>query len=210
MGKRWWVILLPVLAAFAVWPLRDRFTAEAIAGWTPGQAWLAAALLLGMYVLKGLSMVIPLSALTAAGGLLFPYPAALAVNLAGVAAVQAIPYLLGRRGGMPEAARTRLENVVSAGAEHPGKTVFLLRLGGASPGDLVSMFLGAAGVPGRDYFLPGLLGSLPRVVCSTALGSALWNIGGRRFWLSAGAGAAMTAAAAVIWRLGAKKQGSGT
>ena len=142
MGKRWWVLLLPVLAALAVWPFREKFTAEAIAGWTPGQAGLAAALLLGLYVLKGISMVIPLSALTAAGGLLFPYPAALAVNLAGVAAVQAIPYLLGRRGGMPETARARLEGVVSVGAERPGRTVFLLRLGGASPGDLVSMFLG--------------------------------------------------------------------
>ena len=209
MGKRWWVLLLPVLAALAVWPFREKFTAEAIAGWTPGQAGLAAALLLGLYVLKGISMVIPLSALTAAGGLLFPYPAALAVTLAGVAAVQAIPYLLGRRGGMPETARARLEGVVSVGAERPGRTVFLLRLGGASPGDLVSMFLGAAGVPGRAYFLPGLLGSLPRVACSTALGSALWNIGGQRFWLSMGAGAAMTAVAAVIWRLGMRKQKSG-
>lgn len=207
MGKRWWIILLPALCALVVWPARGQFTAEAIAGWTPGQSWLAAALLLGLYALKGLSMVIPLSALTAAGGLLFPYPAALAVNLTGVAAVQAIPYLLGRRGGMPERLRVRLEGMVSAvRTEQTGRTVFLLRLAGALPGDLVSMFLGAAGVPGRAYFLPGLLGSLPRVACATTLGAALWDIGGRRFWLSLAAGAAMTAAAAVIWRTSLKRK----
>ena len=206
MGKRRWVILLPVLCALAVWPFREQFTAEAISGWTPGQAGLAAALLLGLYILKGLSMVIPLSALTAAGGLLLPYPAALAVNLAGVAAAQAIPYLLGRRGGLPEAVRSRLENKLPAEIRRPGRTVFLLRLAGAAPSDLVSMFLGAAGVPGRAYFLPGLLGSLPRVACSTALGAALWDIGGRRFWLSLGAGAAMTVAAAVLWSAMIKKK----
>ena len=205
MKKRWWVMLLPVLAALAVWPFREHFTADAIAEWTPGQAGLAAAVLLGLYTLKGLSVVVPLSALTAAGGLLFPYPAALAVNLTGVAAAQMVPYLLGRRGGLPEKAHARLSGTISAGAEHPGRTVFLLRLAGTPPGDVVSMLLGAAGVPWRAYFLPGLLGSLPRVACATALGAALWDIGGRRFWLSLGAGALMTAAAAVLWRLQAPR-----
>ena len=56
---------------------------------------------------------------------------------------------------------------------------------------------GSLAVPGRSYFLPGLLGSLPRVACATALGAALWDILSKRFWLSLGAGAVMTAA--VLW-----------
>ena len=204
MGKRWWVLLLPVLAALAVWPFREKFTAEAIAGWTPGQAGLAAALLLGLYVLKGISMVIPLSALTAAGGLLFPYPAALAVNLTGVAAAQLVPYFLGRReqGGLVSLT-ARYPKLAAIGPVEPdraGRTVFLLRLAGASPGDLVSLYLGAAGVPLGAY-AAGLLGSLPRVAASTLLGSSLWQPGSGRFWASLGLNVAMTVLSAALWRL---------
>ena len=85
MRKRWWLPLAVLCAgALALWPLRDHLTAEAIAARSPRQAWLAALFLLGLYVLKGLSMAFPLTALEAAGGLLFPFPAALAINTAGV------------------------------------------------------------------------------------------------------------------------------
>jgi len=91
--------------------------------------------------------------------------------------------------------------------QHPRRTVFLLRLGGATPGDLVSMFLGAADVPLGSYLTGGLLGAAPRVLCATLLGAALWEIGGRRFWLSVGTGALLTVTAVILWRfLSAREQ----
>lgn len=167
MDRRWWVPLLILCAgALALWPLQGALTAEGIAARSPRQAWLAAAFLLALYAVKSLSVAFPLSALEAAGGMLFPLPAALAVNACGVAVAQAVPYLLGRRqrGGLG-ALRERFPALAALAppAENgAGRAVFLLRLGGASPGDLVSMYLGAAGVPWRAYFVGGLLGSLPR------------------------------------------------
>ncbi len=206
MMKRWWLPLGVLLCGAALlWPWRGALTAEAIAARSPEQAVLAAVFLLALYGGKGLSLVLPLSALEAAGGLLFPLPAALGINLAGVALTHAGPFLLGRRqkGDFQalEARHPRLAPLLRP-AERPGRTVFLLRLGGAAPGDLVSFCLGAAGVPWAAYLLPGLLGSLPRVVSATVLGSALWDIGGRRFWLSLAAGAALTALSLALWRLG--------
>ena len=200
----WLPLALLVLGAVAVWPFRGALTAEAIASRSPGHGLLAAAFLIGLYALKSLSVAFPLSVLTAAGGLLFPFPAALAVNLTGVAAAQLGPYLLGRReqGGLA-ALTARYPKLAALGPVEPdraGRTVFLLRLAGASPGDLVSLYLGAAGVPLGAY-AAGLLGSLPRVAAATLLGSSLWQPGSGRFWASLGLGAAMTVLSAALWCL---------
>ena len=166
MAKHWWLPLAILCAgAVAVWPLREHLTAAEIAARSPRETWLAALFLLALYTLKGLSVAFPLSVLEAAGGLLFPFPLALAVNLAGVMAAQTAPYLLGRRrqeSSLPE-------HWPRLSGSRPGRTVFLLRLAGVAPGDLVSIYLGAAGVPWGAYLTGGVLGSFPRVLAATLL-----------------------------------------
>ena len=90
-------LLILAAGAVALWPYRHELTAESIAALSPKQAVLAAGFLIGLYALKSLSVCFPMSALTAAGGLLFPFPLALAVNLCGAGAAQAIPFFLVRR-----------------------------------------------------------------------------------------------------------------
>lgn len=199
MKKRRWPLLLPLALAAALWPFRRDLTAEAIAAWTPGQAWLAAAALLALYTVKGLTAALPLAVLEAAAGLLFPLPAALAVNTCGVAAAQAGPYLVGRRGQDSLSALTARHPRLAVLEGETGRQVFLLRLAGVLPGDLVSLWLGAAGTPWRAYFAGGLLGSFPRILSATVLGAALWDLGGRRFWMSCAFGWALTGAAALVW-----------
>ena len=204
MGKFRWVPIVVLLAGtLALWPLRDRLTAEHIAAWSPRETGLAAVFLLALYAVKSLSVAFPLSALEAAGGLLFPLPAALAVNLLGVLTAQVIPFLLGRREQAALETLTARHPRLAAlrPRDRPGRSVFLLRLAGASPGDLVSLYLGAAGVPLRAYLTGGVLGSLPRVAAATVVGSALWEIGSPRFWLSLLPGAALTGLSFVLWRL---------
>ena len=198
---------LLVLAAGAVvlWPYRHELTAEAIAALSPKQTVLAAGFLVGLYALKSLSVCFPMSALTAAGGLLFPFPLALAVNLCGTGVAQTIPFLLGRReqGGLEALAARfpRVADLCRVQAENRWLTVFLLRLAGASPGDVVSLYLGASGTPCVVYLSAGLLGGLPRIACATVLGSALWQPGSPRFWLSLATGGGLTALSAAVWLL---------
>lgn len=199
MGKhRGPLLALPLLAA-ALWLLRPALTPERVSAWTPRQAGLAMAVLLALYVGKGLTAAIPVTALEAAAGLLFPFPPALAVNVCGVAAAQAAPYLLARR---------RREDLAALAARWPrlkalgdfrctGRRVFLLRLAGVVPGELMSAYLGAAGTPWPAYFAGSVLGSFPRVLSATALGAALWDLGGVRFWASCAFGWALTGAAAL-------------
>ena len=209
MGRHAWRYCVPlaVLAAgaAAAWPFRRCLTAEAIAALSPRQTALAALFLVGLYALKSLSVCFPMAALTAAGGLLFPFPLALGVNVWGAAAAQAIPFSLGRReqGGL-EALAERLPRAAvlcRGGAQDRWLLVFLLRLAGAPPGDLVSLYLGAAGIPWGTYLSAGLLGALPRIACTTALGGALWEPGSPRFWASLAAGGILTVLSAGIWLL---------
>ena len=202
MKKHWWLPLAVLcLGAAAIWPLRDSLTASGIAALSPRQTWLAVVFLWALYALKGLSVAFPLTALEAAGGLLFPFPAALAVNLAGVLLAQTTPYLLGRRQQADLAQLAARWPQLETAALHPGRTVFLLRLAGAAPGYLFSFYLGAAGVPWGAYLAVGALGSFPRVAASTLLGAALWEFGSPRFLLSLLPGAALTLLSLLLWRL---------
>lgn len=209
MRRRVWraAVLLLLLAAVcgALWPFRRFMTAEAISRASPKQMWLAAGFLLVLYGVKSVSFCFPMSALTAAGGLLFPYPAALAVNLTGTAVAQTLPFLLGRRNRQRAAALLtrfpKVERLLAGEQDHAGLLVFLLRLAGASPGDLVSLALGASGIPPSRYLPPGLLGAAPRVAAATLLGSALWDPWSQRFWVSVGINAAITVLSLTIWHL---------
>jgi len=200
--KRWWPPFVVLFAGFlAALPLREHLAASAIAARSPEQAGLAALFLLALYGIKGLSLAFPLAILEAAGGMLFPFFTALAVNTCGVLLAQALPYCLGRREQSQLSALTaryprlsRLRPTV-----HPGRAVFLLRLAGAAPGDLVSLYLGAAGIPPQAYLLGGVLGSFPRVAAATLLGTALWDIGSPRFWLALLPGAGLTALSLFLW-----------
>ena len=195
---RWLPLALPVLAA-ALWPLRRALTAEAIAAWTPRQTGLALAVLSALYLVKGLTALIPITALEAAAGLLFPFPTALAANVCGAAAAQAVPYFLGsRRQECLSALTERCPRLSPLEGVRTGRQVFLLRLAGVLPGELVSLYLGAAGTSRRAYFIGGTLGTFPRVLSATVLGTALWDLGGVRFWASCGFGWALTAAAALV------------
>lgn len=131
MGRRWWIAGMVFLCAAAlVWRWRDTLLSAVLAA----RAHLAvsASLLLLLYMLKGLTAAVPLSALEAVGGMLFPLPGALALNTAGVALAQAGPYWMGRLRQTDLTALTarfpRLSLYLRPGPR-PGRTVFFAAAG---------------------------------------------------------------------------------
>ena len=207
-SRRWgrWCVPALLAAALAAGVLRFHGTgAEEILSWTPRRPLAAALFLLGLYAVKGLTFCFPLSALEAAGGLLFSPWAALLVNLLGAAAATTGPFLLGRRqtGWMArlEARYPRMELLrrlrQNAG---DGPAVFLIRLAGVLPCDAVSVFLGASGVRYGAYLPAGLAGMLPHLAAATFFGASLTASSLPGLITAAGINAAVTVGALSIWR----------
>ncbi len=178
----WAVRLAPLVAAGWVWlrygHVLKGMTVEEILAYEPANLWLAVAGLMGLYVVKSVTVVFPLAVLYISAGVLFSPPAAILANLAGLFLTVSIPYALGRFYG-----REYVEQLVS---RHKGGR-FLRELQGESgfffsyftriinilPGDLVSMLLGAMGVNYARYLLGSLIGLFPAMAATTLMGASI-------------------------------------
>lgn len=189
------LILLCVLRA-------DDLSAEGLARLAPENRWLAAAVMLALFALKSVSIVVYSGLLYAASGLLFPLPAAIAVNLAGSLVMATVPYFLGRRAGGA---------AVEAILDKYPRAAFIRRRRGSSdllfsylarmvrlPSDVVSLFMGAAGVGYRGYLAGSLLGLLPGAVIFPIIGTSAQDVRSPEFILSVCAQLAYTALTAGI------------
>lgn len=184
------MIPLVVVLLLAAATLRSgvEITPELLMNYTPKHPVLAVLALWGMFGLKSLSVFFPISALFIASGWLFPLPAALAVNLVGFFITASIPYAYGRLCGQ-ELAPTlsqrspKLDQLRRATQAGDLPLTILMRLLGL-PCDLVSTYLGAAGVPYFKYISGCLIGFFPRICLPTILGGAILEPGSPQFLLS--------------------------
>lgn len=165
-------------------------TVEMILSYTPKVPFMAALVILLLYALKSISFVFPVLVLQIAAGHLFPTPLALLINFLGRAITLTIPYWIGRFSGSDgmnalSEKYPRLKEIYSRQKRHPLFISFLLRKLCFLPGDGVSLYLGAAGIPFFYYLAGGILGTALGVVLSTVLGSSITEPSSPAFWLSA-------------------------
>lgn len=213
--KKRQVFRLCLLALFfcgVIWlyPRLHGLDAETILEWVPERPLAAALVLLLLYAAKGLSFFFPLAVLEAVGGLLFPVPQALALNVLGVTVAVSLPYLLGRREqvGLDSLVQRlpHLERLREFRENSDFLFVLLVRITGIFPCDAVSFYLGASGIPYQIFLPASLLGVLPHLTAVTILGSALSDRSSEAFLISIAANAVVTAGALTIWRIQKKRR----
>lgn len=168
---------------------RDAFTVESIVSHSPSSPAAAVLVMLLLFALKSLSLVIYCGVLYAASGLLFPLPAALAVNLCGTAIMVSLPYWIGKKTGSEAVCRItakypRAAHLRTLRTKNDFVFTMLVRYIGILPGDLVSLYMGAAGLRYSRY-LPGCLaGMLPTIVLFSLMGSRITSPGSPLFIVS--------------------------
>lgn len=176
-----WIKYLPLalmLACAALFLLAGAgLGTEDLLRWSPADPWLAALFLVGLYGVKSMTVFFPLAALYLAGGLLFPLPAALAVNLTGLTVCAAAPYLVGRCSAADTLARLRekypkLSALEGLRRENHFLFAVLARSVGVLPGDVVSLYFGAARLPFLPYLAGSLLGLAPTMAAVSIMGSS--------------------------------------
>lgn len=190
------LLLCILLCAAFILSGRD-FSADAILHYAPSNPWLAAGFLLFLYALKSLSIVFPLIVLNIVGGLLFSPIPALLLNMVGVAVELTVPYWVGRAAGAAstEALRSKYPQIEKVMAMQQGSSFFIsffLRVISCLPGDAVSMYLGAAGLPFFKYLPGSFLGTFPGIITATLIGSSIEDPSSPLFWGSILATAAIS------------------
>ncbi|MDD3337594.1 MAG: VTT domain-containing protein [Lachnospiraceae bacterium] len=183
------LLCLAFVVGYLIWG-KD-FSVETILSYAPKNPWLTAAFLLLMYAVKGMSVVFPIIILYMAGGFLFPPMIAVLVNALGVAVTLMVPYWISRVSRTDSAERLaakypKLEEII---AHQKGNTFFLsffLRIISCLPGDAVSMYLGAIKIPFLKYFLGSMLGTVPRMIAETLMGTSITDPASPMFLISTG------------------------
>lgn len=170
---------------------RDSFTLEGILTYTPEKPLLAALVLLALFAVKSLSVFLYSGFLYIAAGVLFPLPAAIAVNLLGTAVMVTLPYLLGRKLG-GQAVEYILRRWPKASALRDLRSgsdfffVLIIRLLNVFSLDAVSAYMGAVGVSYRSYLPASLLGLASMCVLFPIMGGSLSDVRSPQFLVSAG------------------------
>lgn len=168
----------------------------AVLSWLPDAPIPAALLVILLYAGKSLTVVFPLVPLYLLSGALFPLPAAVIVNLTGVAVCATVPYLIGLRLGPGRLEKLRrrypkLRRLEALRKKSGMQFAALTRAVGLLPGDIVSLYFGCAGLEYPAYLTGSVLGLAPGVIAATILGGQIEDFGSPGFWLSAGGSAAV-------------------
>lgn len=173
------LILMAAFAAVFLLAARDVEAAD-ILQWSPSNPFLAALFLIALYAAKSMSVFFPLVVLYLAGGLLFPLPVSLAVNLAGMAACVSVPYLVGRFSAAESVDRLRekypkLEKLERVQQDNHFLFVLIARALGVLPGDVVSLYFGSMRLPFLPYLAGSLVGLAPTMVAVSIMGDNAAN-----------------------------------
>lgn len=203
------VLILVLVVLYLIY--RDDISVEKLLTYTPDNLWLAALVFMGLYAVKSLSVFFPLVVLYAAAGLLFPVPAALAVNLAGLVVSLSIPYGIGRFSGtdMMDRLEQKYKKIGQLNALKQDSELFFaffLRIVQVLPGDVVSMVLGATRMTYWKYMEGSLLGMLPIMAATTMAGSAMAEPTSPEFLVTAAIVVVLSIGSFVLWKHTEKKQ----
>lgn len=155
-----------------------KITPEDIFNYVPDNYLLAAITIIGLFLIKSLSVVLPLMALYISSGMIFSPLWGIIVNLVGLFVSLTIPYLLGRFCGKGLLDRLlvkykNIEKLRTIKSKNEWFLSYILRMIGILPGDIVSMSLGAMNINYNKYIVGSIVGLFPRMVAATCLGSTI-------------------------------------
>lgn len=196
--------MVALVAAF-IGSLFGKMTVEDILRYTPENLLLAALVFMAVYTVKSLSVFFPLIVLYVGAGMVFSVPVAVAVNLCGLFICVSVPYWMGRLAGKEwvdsllikyKKAR-ELEKILS---ENEWFLSYILRVVNILPGDIVSMFLGAARACYQKYVAGSIAGLFPTMLAVTLMGNAITEPGSPQFLISLGITVSLSAVSLLLYR----------
>lgn len=157
---------------------RDEFTLEDVLSYTPKNPLLAFGALMLLFVLKSLTVVFYSGVLYGASGVLFPLPAAIAVNICGTLVMALVSYFLARGLGARRADELRekypkLRSFEKSRSRNNFAFVVVLRCVNIVNFDVGSMYCGAVRLPLVPFLAGSILGKITDIILLSILGASL-------------------------------------
>ena len=211
MLKHCAVALIIIIVILAI-VYRHEITVSAILSYKPENLMLAFLVMMLIFILKSITVVVDLKILYIVSGIVFPFPFALAVNLAGVFLCMTLSYLVGRY-IIRDSARSilhrypKLEKLQKLRARSDLRFACLLRAVAFLPSDPVSMYLGTVEMPYAPYILGSIIGLFPAMCVTTYLGQSMQDPGSKEFWIAVSAFVLITLIAVILYWLWQKRSG---
>lgn len=188
MKKRWKILSLALLTLGLVYfHKQHNLIMEQLLSWKPENPYLGALILLCFFAVKSTLVFVPIMIPQILAGHLYPRDIAILINLLGLAVVSAIPYWIGRKLGAAKAEQLlrkypRIRSILSAQEDNQMAVSFMLRACAVPPADIVTMYLGATGMPFLTNLIGGVLGCFPSMLLTTFLGENIQNPNTPDFW----------------------------
>lgn len=194
-----WVIIIAVCLIN-----RKNITVDGIVNFTPEQLLPAFALFMLFFALKSISIVLYSGIFYAASEIVFPTPVALLVNICGSVVMFALPYLIGRKAGRGAVSYIskrypKTAVIKEIRAKNNVLFVFLVRLIGFLPFDIVSIYMGAVKIKFAAYLCGSLIGSLPMITLFQLMGDSINDPTSPQFIISASVQAVFTVASSLFF-----------
>lgn len=142
----------------------------------------AAAIAVGIaiFLLKGLTFVIPAMLIYVSIGMAFDLGTALFISLCGIAVEVSVTYLLGRILGGEYVSRLIKkakggEKLMNMKDKSKFSSLLVIRLLPVFPIDFASLFMGSIKLPFVKYLIISVLGIAPRIIAFTLVGDSIYE-----------------------------------
>lgn len=204
-----------IICIIAFFLIGKSLSYQELADWIPHNHVLAALLVILLYAVKSLTAIFPLLTLYLLSGIIFPTPAAIFVNVLGLAVCDTVPYLIGKLFASERQSDLRrkypkLEILETLRQKSGFQFAALTRAIGLLPGDVVSLYFGCTGLNYPAYLAGSILGLAPGMIAATILGSQISSPGSPEFLIAAGCGTAVAVISfAACKRVVAQETGKG-
>lgn len=189
---------------------KDKVTLQKILNYTPKNDFVAALVIIFLFIVKSLTFVVYSGLLFLASAVIFPFPVAVIVSMIGVLIMSMIPYFIGRAGGLKYSEKLSAKNAKIAKArelrsESDFLFVFIIRLTGLFPTDVVSLYMGATGVNFKQFMWANFCGFIPPILTFTILGVGITDVGSWQFKTAIGLEVVFYATSMILaWHYGKK------
>jgi len=178
-NKKWLRLLLIVAVGLLVIPRLDYFSIENIVRFTPESIFLAIMVFLLIYMIKAIVMLIPISILYIAAGIVFPTAWAIMITYVCLMVALSIGYFIGKKLGKDKLYRLlvkykRVADFLEERKDNLSAFCFMSRLLRVQF-DVTNMMSGALDIPFKKFLVISLLGLSPTAIPYVIAGAYIYD-----------------------------------